>query len=112
MERCGVAIEPAEVLHKGRLDVVVHCAVVATQREVLGKRPRELNHLTSLDHGEALIRSSHGLIVDEFVCGRMTLEMLIDSIGAPYGPVVRRVHDLGDAAPLLARLAQVLCSVI
>ena len=112
MQSGSVAVEPPEVFHERRLDIVVDRPVVATKREVLSKTARKLDHLCGFDHVVAHVGRTNRLVVDVFVGSGVLLEMLVDPVRPPDRPVMRGVQHLGHTSPLHADIAQVLRPVV
>jgi hypothetical protein len=108
VQRCRVAVEPAQVVDVGGLDVVVERPVVAAHRPVVRQRGRESDLLGDLARRQAVVGQTQRLVVDEAVAVAAHAQHFEHVLPAPRGPVVHAVHDLDAVAPEVDRLLEVL----
>jgi hypothetical protein len=104
MQRGGVAVEPAEVLHVGRLDVACRSSRRSAQYREVG----QLDHLGDLDRVVTMVGQPQGLVVDETVGITALAQQVHRPVGAPDRPVMHAVEHLGLRAPTLDRLAKIM----
>ncbi|MNC41358.1 hypothetical protein D3C75_901240 [compost metagenome] len=108
IQRCRVAVEPAEVKHVGSFDIVAHRTVVAPAGPGFCQPFRQRKAGGDFIAGQAFVGHSQGLIVDITVHIALAFHQLNNVFITPGRPVVLGHDDLSFVAPALYRRINIL----